>query len=194
MPDSFFTSSKSRKRKRSETGQDSGQARGAKKPSWKKPPHSGRAKTFGAAPSGSKVNGIRSSKKVSRKKADEELDSDHTNEENGGGVEDMELRVSTDDGDATSGEEDIDETPAQKRLRLATLYLQSVKEGLGESRRLCKRILPTTLRVADGEFDAAEIDKELISTRLKQDVMEHSGKVHLFIADSVGPIHHICRI
>lgn len=38
---------------------------------------------------------------------------------------------------------------------------------------------------AEGEFDAAEIDKELISARLKQDVMEHAGKVHLFIADSV---------
>jgi ribosomal RNA-processing protein 9 len=39
--------------------------------------------------------------------------------------------------------------------------------------------------VADGEFDAAEIDKELISARLKQDVMEHSGKMHIFIADTV---------
>ncbi|KAF8872258.1 WD40-repeat-containing domain protein [Gymnopilus junonius] len=55
----------------------------------------------------------------------------------------------------------------KKRLRLAQLYLDSVKTGL-----------------ADGEFDAAEIDKELVSARLKQDVLEHSGKVHLFIADS----------
>lgn len=39
---------------------------------------------------------------------------------------------------------------------------------------------------AEGEFDAAEIDHELISARLKQDVMEHSGKVHLFVADSVS--------
>jgi hypothetical protein len=39
--------------------------------------------------------------------------------------------------------------------------------------------------LADGEYDAAEIDKELISSRLKQDVLEHSGKVHLFIADLV---------
>ncbi len=38
---------------------------------------------------------------------------------------------------------------------------------------------------AEGEFDAAEIDRELISARLKQDVMEHSGKVHLFVADKV---------
>jgi hypothetical protein len=39
---------------------------------------------------------------------------------------------------------------------------------------------------ADGEFDAAEIDKELISARLKQDVLEHSGKVHLYVANSVS--------
>ena len=38
---------------------------------------------------------------------------------------------------------------------------------------------------ADGEFDAAEIDRELISARLKQDVLEHAGKIHLFVADTV---------
>lgn len=40
---------------------------------------------------------------------------------------------------------------------------------------------------ADGEFDAAEIDRELISARLKQDVLEHAGKIHLFVADTVRP-------
>lgn len=40
----------------------------------------------------------------------------------------------------------------------------------------------------EGDFDAAEIDKEIIATRLKQDVLEHSGKVHLFVADSVRSI------
>ena len=43
-----------------------------------------------------------------------------------------------------------------------------------------------TCHLADGEFDAAEIDRELISARLKQDVMEHSGKMHLFVADTVS--------
>ena len=42
--------------------------------------------------------------------------------------------------------------------------------------------------LAEGEYDAAEIDKELISARLKQDVLDNSGKVHLFIADSVCDI------
>ena len=40
--------------------------------------------------------------------------------------------------------------------------------------------------LADGEFDAAEIDKELISARLKKDILEQSKQIHLFIADSVG--------
>lgn len=79
----------------------------------------------------------------------------------------MDLRASDEDPNR-SGSEDEDETPAEKRLRLAQMYLEGVKTSL-----------------ADGEYDAAEIDKELISARLKQDVLEHSGKVYLFIADSV---------
>ena len=43
----------------------------------------------------------------------------------------------------------------------------------------------------DGEYDAAEIDRELISTRLKQDVLDNSGKIHLFVADSVRSFVHI---
>jgi len=42
-----------------------------------------------------------------------------------------------------------------------------------------------TLYEADGEVNAAEIDRELISQRLQKDLLEHSGKVHLFVADSV---------
>ena len=42
-----------------------------------------------------------------------------------------------------------------------------------------------TYMIADGEVDAAEIDRDIISARLQQDVMEHAGKVHLFVADSV---------
>ena len=40
---------------------------------------------------------------------------------------------------------------------------------------------------ADGEIDAAELDRELIASRLRQDVIEHSGKLHRFVADSVCP-------
>lgn len=95
---------------------------------------------------------------------DEEL-SDKTDDHEGG-IDDLDLKPVKDD-EPMSELEDDDETPAEKRLRLAHLYLDSVKESL-----------------ADGEFDAAEIDKELIATRLKQDVAEHSGKLYRFVADS----------
>ncbi|KAG6909425.1 hypothetical protein DXG01_000578 [Tephrocybe rancida] len=156
MPDAFFTSSKPRKRKRVESG-----GRGASSGSSTKFSRKGPAQGF-AKHGSSKVNGVQKKKGHS---ADEEL-SDQT-DEGDGGIDDMDLRADLDDDAGMSGEEDEDETPAEKRLRLAKLYLESVKEGL-----------------ADGEFDAAEVDKELISARLKQDVLEHSGKVHLFIADS----------
>ncbi|KNZ72506.1 hypothetical protein J132_02933 [Termitomyces sp. J132] len=153
MPDAFFTSSKPRKRKRTDSGAKGSSSRSAIKSSRKGPPQ-------GLAKHGSsKVNNVQKTKL-----ADEEL-SEHT-DEGEGGIDDMDLRAEEEDLGA-SGEEDDEETPAEKRLRLAKLYLESVKESL-----------------ADGEFDAAEIDKELISARLKQDVLEHSGKVHLFVADS----------
>ena len=43
--------------------------------------------------------------------------------------------------------------------------------------------------IADEEFDAADIDREIIAARLQRDVLEHSGKVHLFVADAVRPQH-----
>ena len=47
-------------------------------------------------------------------------------------LDDMDLRV--DEGDPNeSGDEDAGETPAEKRLRLAKLYLESIKEGLSAS-------------------------------------------------------------
>ncbi|KAI6145211.1 WD40 repeat-like protein [Pisolithus tinctorius] len=112
-----------------------------------------------------KVNGTRPTKSGKQKRVeDEELESDRTDED-GIDIGDLDLRA--EDIPETSGDEDVDETPAEKRLRLAKLYLDNVKEGL-----------------AEGDYDAAEIDKELISARLRQDVLDHSGKVHLFIADS----------
>ncbi|KAF5384358.1 hypothetical protein D9615_003157 [Tricholomella constricta] len=157
MPDAFFTSSKPRKRKRVDSG-GKGASSGSSTTFTRKGPPSQRFTKHGST----KVNGVQKKK---GRAADEEL-SDQT-DEGEGGIDDMDLRGDLGEDLGESGEEDEDETPAQKRLRLAKLYLESVKEGL-----------------AEGEFDAAEIDKELISARLKQDVLEHSGKVHLFIADS----------
>ena len=65
-----------------------------------------------------------------RKRRDEELDSDETDADGVCGIDAMELRASESDPGA-SGEEDDIETPAEKRLRLAKEYLESVKDGLG---------------------------------------------------------------
>ncbi|EJD52023.1 WD40 repeat-like protein [Auricularia subglabra TFB-10046 SS5] len=140
MPDPFFAASKGQKRRRASAG---GSA--AKKPRTQK-----------SLP-------VQSAKR----RKDEELESDGEGGDAGGGVDDLDLRHSdTDEG--ASGEEDEHETPAEKRLRLAKLYLDSLKKDIG-----------------DGEVDAAEIDKEILSARLKQDVQEHSGKLSIFIAQQL---------
>lgn len=150
MPDRFFaTGSKKRKRV----------------PSSVSVPRKKAATTNGKLRSKKPSSGVPQPKKRSAR--DEEL-SDATEDDRGlGGVDDMDLRASDED-PYQSGSENENETPAEKRLRLAQMYLEGVKTSL-----------------ADGEYDAAEIDKELISARLKQDVLEQSGKVHLFVADSV---------
>lgn len=163
MPDAFFASKK-RKRSSSST-------------STKKQLHKDKS---------SKSNGVQPKFKPKKRRVDEELDSDRTDQDDAA-IDDLDLRA--DDEPESSGDEDIDETPAEKRLRLAKFYLQSVTEGLGTF--ACVHAIPTIhdIRTAEGEFDAAEVDKELISARLRQDVLEHSGKVHLFIADTVSHIH-----
>ena len=108
MPDSFFAT-KTRKRKRISL-KDSG-------------PSSSR-KVLKTS------NGRVSAKgKGKARAADEELHSGGSGSE---ALDDIDLRV--DEGDPNeSGDEDAGETPAEKRLRLAKLYLESIKEGLGAS-------------------------------------------------------------
>jgi ribosomal RNA-processing protein 9 len=120
MPDSFFTSSKTRKRKRSESSAHA-EAPGKSKKFLHKSTtlQEGKKK---------KVNGVHHKPR----RVDEEL-SDRTEEGDGSGVDDMDLRAYMDEDDpGASGEEDENETPAEKRLRLAQLYLDSVKVDLGE--------------------------------------------------------------
>lgn len=106
MPDSFFAT-KSRKRKRVATVKDTG-------------------------PSSSKkilkTSNGRTNAKGKARAADEDLHSDGSEV----ALEDMDLRADAVDPNE-SGDEDVGETPAEKRLRLAKLYLQSVREGLGVS-------------------------------------------------------------
>ena len=151
MPDPFFASS-SKKRKRPSSSTSASVAR--KKPA-----------TANGKFSSKKSSGAQQSKK--RIARDEELSDATEDDHDMGGVDDMDLRASDED-PYRSGSENENETPAEKRLRLARMYLEGVKTSL-----------------AEGEYDAAEIDKELVSARLKQDVMKQSGKIHLFVADLV---------
>lgn len=107
MPDSFFAS-KTRKRKRPEASTST-------KPHLKK---------FGQQ---------KPTKK--RQPRDEEL-SDETQSD--GGIDDLDLqRRPEDDEPVLSDEEDENETPAQKRLRLAKIYLEGLKEDLGMAFAAC---------------------------------------------------------
>ena len=181
MPDAFFQSTKNRKRKRPANA-DHG-------PSTSKKPAR-------AAPS--KKRPGQPTVRPKGRKRDEELSDATQDEDEGAGVDEMDLRAPDVDPNAyESGEEDEQETEAEKRLRLAKLYIQGVKEGL--SLGACWQVsssheLIRSFYVADGEFDAAEIDRELISARLKQDVMEHSGKVYLFVVDSVRGFSYLSCI
>lgn len=50
----------------------------------------------------------------------------------------------------------------------------------------------TNIKIAEVEgFDAADLDREIISSRLRQDVAEEQGDVYKFIADTLKPIDTI---
>ena len=140
MPDSFFAT-KTRKRK-STSSKDLGPSSSKKV-----------LKT-------SNSNGRVSAKaKGNARAVDEESHSGGSGSE---ALDDMNLR--TDEGDPNEGGgEDAGETPAEKRLRLVKLYLESVKDGLFASlspASYSPGVYHSTLS-ADGEVNAAETDKEL---------------------------------
>lgn len=61
--------------------------------------------------------------------------------------------------DATSEDSDDGETAAERRLKLAERYLENIREEVDEA-----------------GFDAAEIDRDLIAERLKEDVVCHYSR------------------
>lgn len=71
-------------------------------------------------------------------------------------------------------EESDHETAEQKRLRLAKSYLEKVKEDVYD--------------INEGEIDAKEIDKQLISERIRGDVLENQGKLFRVIADEYASL------
>ncbi|KAL9104075.1 MAG: hypothetical protein Q9163_000927 [Psora crenata] len=71
--------------------------------------------------------------------------------------------------EARSEESSEDETAAERRLRLAEQYLENIKGEVQE----------------EVGFDAAEIDRDLISQRLQEDVAETKGKLFKHIASTL---------
>ncbi|KAI8923192.1 WD40-repeat-containing domain protein [Entophlyctis helioformis] len=105
---------------------------------------------------------------------DDDNESDDDGDE-GGNVDDMDLTAGRDDDDDEDDEEEErKETAAQKRLRLAKRYLDKVREEVEQ--------------VNDGEVDAAEIDRDLIADRLRDDVLEATGRAFHLIADKYASL------
>ncbi|KAJ3065076.1 pre-rRNA processing protein [Podochytrium sp. JEL0797] len=107
-----------------------------------------------------------------RKPKDNDNENDAGNE-SPGEVDDMDLvgdrfTQKIDSSDEDEKEDEL-ETPAQKRLRLAKMYLEKMKGD--------------TEDMAPGEFDAQDIDNDLIAERLRDDVLESKGKLFFKIAD-----------
>ena len=88
-----------------------------------------------------------------------------------GDEDDARAYLTEEDGEASSGNED--ETADERRLRLAQRYLDNIREEVTES----------------GDpyaFDAADVDRDLIAERLREDVKEGKGKLHRFVAGEGG--------
>ncbi|CAB4432752.1 unnamed protein product [Rhizophagus irregularis] len=79
----------------------------------------------------------------------------------------MDFDNDNDEEEKSDEDENNMETPTEKRRRLAKQYIESVKKELDEA-----------------EFDAAEIDRDLIAERLKKDALEQTGRAHRIIADT----------
>lgn len=87
-----------------------------------------------------------------------------------------------------SDEEFEGENPADKRRRLAKQYLENLKD---EAKDLMLEEPVENYsendRMADSynNFDAREMDKDIIASRLSQDVAEQQGRIFKFIADNL---------
>ncbi|BGP16566.1 hypothetical protein JCM10213_000522 [Rhodosporidiobolus nylandii] len=100
-----------------------------------------------------------------KRREDEEL------EELDGGFDSDDIgsdEVEENDEQSTDEDDDL-ETPAQKRLRLSQMYLKSLEKEKEE----------------EVGFDAADLDRDIIADRLQQDVLEHTGKLHLNVASTL---------
>ncbi|GAA6000077.1 hypothetical protein JCM10207_006040 [Rhodosporidiobolus poonsookiae] len=116
------------------------------------------------------VNGARGGS-AARGKGKRRADEDDEVEENDDHFDSDEVQSDDAEGDEEVSEDEDDdlETPAQKRLRLSQMYLKSLEKDKEE----------------EIGFDAADLDRDIIAERLQQDVLEHTGKLHLNVASTL---------
>ncbi|KAI8815812.1 WD40-repeat-containing domain protein [Fimicolochytrium jonesii] len=105
-------------------------------------------------------------------------DDDNSDHEVGGAetVDDMDLVG--DRGAALEESEDSEaerESAAQRRLRLAKRYLAKVREEAGAD---------------DGEVDAADLDRDIIANRLRDEALEAVGRLHRPIAETFANVEN----
>ncbi|KAG0208604.1 pre-rRNA processing protein [Mortierella sp. NVP41] len=106
-------------------------------------------------------------RRVNRKRGTVEDDDEGGDEIGAGGIDDMDLEF----GDSDEDEDDealMNETAAQKRLRLAKNYIDTLQHA-GED---------------EIGYDAEDIDRDNIAARLKQDALEIQGRLHRHLAET----------
>lgn len=128
------------------------------------------------------------SESVSRKNVEDENITDPSSDESDEGNVNYNLDEVSMDDELDSEEEFEGENPADKRRRLAKQYLENLKNDANE-------IVTGPTSIEDGStsitvddynnFDAADMDRDIIATRLKQDVAEQQGRVYRFVADKL---------
>ncbi|KAJ2557293.1 pre-rRNA processing protein [Coemansia sp. RSA 1933] len=109
------------------------------------------------------------------RKANNTLDDDGGSDDDQiGDTENLEYRYGDEAAasDASSEDDEFLETAADKRLRLAKEYIGRVQEA--------------TTAAAGDEYDAAQIDRDLIADRLMTDAQERSGRWSRRIAGSLA--------
>ncbi|PKS10684.1 hypothetical protein jhhlp_002440 [Lomentospora prolificans] len=116
---------------------------------------------------GSKVNGKSTAKKSAPPRAAKKrVERDESISGSDSDEFDSEDEIASKNSDALSAEsEEEGETAAEARLRLAERYLQNIKQEVDEV-----------------GFDAADLDRDLIASRLEEDVAEAKGKVYRNLA------------
>lgn len=148
MSDSFFVSDKKRKRN-PKAGPSSGRGRGR----------------------GGTTRGGGRDNRPSRSVRDEDVSSAES-DVGGADFDTMDFRAGREDIALSDGEAvDENETAAEKRVRLAKGYLAKVKQDLEDGERGARNHSGLIQAQNEDDYDAAEIDRELIASRLQKDVV-----------------------